>query len=80
MLIVKTSGVHVGPTSTVKLIVNGPVEAVPQSTLAVLLNLQPGPKFNPPTNVCCISHNQPPADPTGLSGLVIGVKINPSWG
>jgi len=71
----KLSEVHVGPTSTVKLIVKGPTEEVPQSTLPVLSNLQPGPKFNPPTNVCCMSHTQLPAEPAGLSGAVIGVKF-----
>ena len=58
----KLSGVHVWSTVTLNLIVNGPVDIVPQSGLNQLefTNLQPGPKFNPLGNVFCKSHNQYP--------------------
>ena len=69
-------GVQVGPTVTWKLIVNGPVDAVPQSGLnPVFTNLQPGPKFNPLGYVFCKSHNQYPVEPPGFNGVVIGVRL-----
>jgi hypothetical protein len=76
ILINKLSGVHVGPTVTLKLIVNGPVDAVPQSGLnPVFTNLQPGPKFNPLGYVFCKSHNQYPPEPPGFPGAITGVKL-----
>ena len=72
----RSSGVHVGPTVTLNLIVNGPVELLPQSgKTPVLLNLHPGPKFNPLGNVFCTSHTQFPGCVPPPTGVINGIKL-----
>ena len=71
----KLSGVQVGPTVTLNLIVNGPFDDVPHPAVPEFTNLQPGPKLKPPGYVFCKSHTQLPIEPPGLAGVIIGVKL-----